>query len=59
MTTNLHEFLSMLALVGGTTTLVVGFRYTIVVVDRKMTEHINARQPMLEALKARLEEGSK
>jgi hypothetical protein len=59
MTANLHEFLSMVALVGGTTTLVVGFRYTIIVVDRKMTEHIEARQPMLEALKARIEEGNK
>jgi hypothetical protein len=59
MTTNLHEFLSMVAMVGGTTTLVVGFRYTIIVFDRKMTEHIKARQPMLEAMKARLEEGSK
>ena len=59
MTTNLHEFLSMVAMVGGTTTLVVGFRYTIIVLDRNMTEHIKARQPMLEAMKARLEEGSK
>ena len=56
MTTNLHEFLSMVTLVGGTTTLVIGFRYTIIMVDRKMTEHIEARQPMLEALKAKLEE---
>ena len=59
MTANLHEFLSMVALVGGTTTLVVRFRYTIIVVDRKMTEHIEARLPMLEALMARIEEGNK
>jgi len=59
MTTNLHEFLSMVVMVTGTTTLVVGFRYIIMVFDRKMTEHIKARQPMLEAMKARLEETSK
>ena len=59
MTSNLQEFLSMLGLVGSTTALVIGFRYTIILFDRKMTEHIRARQPMLEAMKARLEEASK
>ena len=59
MTSNLHEFVSMVGLVTGVTTLVIGFRYTIILFDRKMTEHIQARQPMLEAMKTRLEQINK
>jgi hypothetical protein len=59
MTANLHEFLAMVGLVTGATTFVVGFRYTIIMLDRRMTEHIKSRQPMIEAIKARVEETNK
>tara|TARA_R100001510_G_C7604062_1_gene169779 strand:- start:477 stop:656 length:180 start_codon:yes stop_codon:yes gene_type:complete len=59
MDNNLVEFLCMLGLVTGSTSLIIGFRLMIIFFDRKMNEYIESRQPMLEAMKARLEEASK
>ena len=50
MATNLHEFLSMVGLVTISTTAVVGFRYAIIVFERRGLEEIRRRQPEWDAL---------
>lgn len=59
MTSNLQEFLSMLGLVTGSSTIILGFRYTIMLLERGMKQEIKSRQPMLDAMKARVEQASK
>jgi hypothetical protein len=59
MTSNLQEFLSMLGLVTGSSTIILGFRYTIMLLEQGMRQEINSRQPMLDAMKARVEQTSK
>ena len=59
MTSNLQEFLSMLGLVTGSSTIILGFRYTIILLERGMRQEIKSRQPMLDAMKASSEQVSK
>jgi len=55
MTSNLQEFLIMGALVSGVTTLILGFRLTIIYLENQAKEQMKRRQPELDALSARLE----
>lgn len=59
MTSNLQEFLSMLGLVTGSSTIILGFRYTIILLERGLKQEIKSRQPMLDTMKARAEQVSK
>ena len=56
MTSNLQEFLIMGALVSGVTTLILGFRLTIIYLENQAKEQMKRRQPELDLLSARIEQ---
>ena len=53
LTTNLSEFLAMAGLVTISTTFVIGFRYAIIMFERRGLEEIKRRQPEWDAMAAR------
>tara|TARA_R100001510_G_scaffold47910_1_gene45420 strand:+ start:247 stop:435 length:189 start_codon:yes stop_codon:yes gene_type:complete len=56
MTNNLQEFLIMGALVFGVTTVILGFRLTIIYLENQALEQMKRRQPELDLLSARIEQ---
>ena len=56
MTNNLQEFLIMGALVFGVTTVILGFRLTIIYLENQGLEQMKRRQPELDLLSARNEQ---
>ena len=56
MTNNLQEFLIMGALVFGVTTVILGFRLTIIYLENQALEQMKRRQPELDLLSARNEQ---
>ena len=56
MTNNLQEFLIMGALVFGVTTVILGFRLTIIYLENQALEQMKRRQPEVDLLSARIEQ---